>query len=63
MGREDDPKSVVDKDLRVKGVQGLRVVDNSIMPILHSGHAQMPAYGIGEKASDLIKKTWDKDIR
>lgn len=58
MGKASDPKTVVDETLRVKGVKGLRVADCSIMPILHGGHTQMPAYGIGEKAADLIKETW-----
>lgn len=58
MGKADDPQSVVDEKLRVKGVKNLRVADCSIMPILHSGHTQMPAYGIGEKCADLIKETW-----
>lgn len=47
--------SVVDAKLRVHGVEGLRVVDVSIMPIVNNGHTQMPAYAIGEKAADLIK--------
>lgn len=55
MGKEDDPMAVVDAELRVKGVTGLRVADCSIMPTLHGGHTQMPAYGIGEKAADLIR--------
>lgn len=56
MGKlEEDPHAVVDAELRVYGVNNLRVVDVSIMPKLHSGHTQMPAYGIGEKAADLIK--------
>jgi choline dehydrogenase-like flavoprotein len=58
MGKSSDPKAVVDEKLAVKGVKGLRVADCSIMPILHGGHTQMPAYGIGEKAADLIKETW-----
>ncbi|GJN70161.1 hypothetical protein PLIIFM63780_003251 [Purpureocillium lilacinum] len=58
MGTASDPKAVVDEQLRVKGVKGLRVADTSIMPVLHGGHTQMPAYGIGEKAADLIKATW-----
>ncbi|KAG6367318.1 hypothetical protein INS49_001505 [Diaporthe citri] len=49
---------VVDEKLRVKGVTNLRVADVSIMPTLHGGHTQMPAYGIGEKAADLIKEEW-----
>jgi choline dehydrogenase-like flavoprotein len=58
MGKADDPWNVVDEKLRVKGVDGLRVADTSIMPRLHGGHTQMPAYGIGEKAADLIKEAW-----
>lgn len=59
MGKTDDPKTVVDAKLRVKGVNGLRVADCSIMPTLNGGHTQMPAYAIGEKAADLIKEAWD----
>ncbi|EHA50613.1 glucose dehydrogenase short protein [Pyricularia oryzae 70-15] len=58
MGKTDDPKTVVDAKLRVKGVNGLRVADCSIMPTLNGGHTQMPAYAIGEKAADLIKEAW-----
>ena len=56
MGKEDDDMAVVDAKLRVKGVKGLRVTDCSIMPTLHSGHTQMPAYGIGEKAAEYIRE-------
>lgn len=58
MGDLSDESIVVDQNLCVKGVKSLRVVDVSIMPTLHGGHTQMPAFGIGEKAADLIKKTW-----
>ncbi|RCI15184.1 hypothetical protein L249_6941 [Ophiocordyceps polyrhachis-furcata BCC 54312] len=58
MGAASDPMAVVDEKLKVKGVQGLRVVDCSVIPILPCGHTQMPAYGIGEKAADLIKADW-----
>jgi choline dehydrogenase-like flavoprotein len=58
MGKRDDANSVVDEKLRVKGVTKLRVADVSIMPTLNGGHTQMPAYGIGEKAADLIKEEW-----
>jgi choline dehydrogenase-like flavoprotein len=47
--------SVLDSELRVRGVKGLRVADTSVMPLLNQGHTQMPAYAIGEKAADLIK--------
>ena len=55
MGRADDEMAVLDERLRVRGVKGLRVADASVMPTLHGGHTQMPVYGIGEKAADLIK--------
>lgn len=55
MGKSEDPMAVLDTELRVRGVQGLRVADTSIMPLLNQGHTQMPAYAIGEKAADLIK--------
>ncbi|EXK76148.1 hypothetical protein FOQG_19094 [Fusarium oxysporum f. sp. raphani 54005] len=58
MGKASDPNVVLDEKLIVKGVKGLRVVDCSIMPKVNNGHTQMPAYGIGEKAADLIKAAW-----
>lgn len=49
-----DAGSVVDEDLRVRGVQGLRVADASVMPDIIRGHTQAPAMVIGEKAADLL---------
>ncbi|KAJ4327042.1 hypothetical protein N0V84_002542 [Fusarium piperis] len=57
-GKADDAKAVVDEKLRVRGVKNLRVADCSIMPTVNNGHTQMPAYGIGEKAADLVKEAW-----
>jgi choline dehydrogenase len=49
-----DSTSVVDEELRVRGVTGLRVADASVMPDIIRGHTQAPAMVIGEKAADLL---------
>ncbi|KAL7643299.1 UNVERIFIED_CONTAM: hypothetical protein RMT77_006591 [Armadillidium vulgare] len=58
MAPNNDPTRVVDPELRVRGISGLRVADTSIMPIIITGTTNTPAIMIGEKASDLIKNSW-----
>jgi len=54
MGRSDDPMAVVDNALRVIGVEGLRVVDSSVMPSITTGNLNAPTIMIGEKGADHI---------
>jgi choline dehydrogenase-like flavoprotein len=56
MGR--DPLAVVDHELRVHGVAGLRVVDASVMPTLVGGATHAAAVMIGEKGASLVKEGW-----
>ena len=56
MGPESDPTSVVDDELRVRGLEGLRVADASIMPMMLSANINAATMMIADKASDFIRR-------
>ena len=58
MGPKNDSTAVVDPQLQVYSVRGLRVADASIMPYVTSGNTNAPCMMIGEKAADMIRKSW-----
>ena len=55
MGRADDPRAVVDPECRVIGLEGLRVIDSSIMPTITTGNLNAPTIMIGEKGADHVR--------
>ncbi|KAL1124727.1 hypothetical protein AAG570_001350, partial [Ranatra chinensis] len=58
MGAVTDPRTVVDPKLRVLGINGLRVIDASVMPDVPSGNTNAPTIMVAEKGSDIIKEHW-----
>ena len=55
MGRVDDPMAVVDSETRVIGLEGLRVIDSSVMPLVTTGNLNAPTIMIGEKGADHVQ--------
>ena len=58
MGPEEDTEAVVDPSLRVYGINNLRVVDASVMPVIPRANTNAPTIMVAEKASDMIKHKW-----
>jgi choline dehydrogenase len=58
MGPSSDPMAVLDSKLNVYGVEGLRVVDASMMPTITNGNINAPVIMVAEKSADVIKETW-----
>lgn len=58
MGRATDPTAVVSHELKVHGIEKLRIVDTSIIPEPITAHTNAAAFMIGEKAADMIKRQW-----
>lgn len=58
MSAKNASYGVLDPDLRVKGVSGLRVVDSSAFPFVPCAHTMLASYVFGERGADLIKQAW-----
>jgi choline dehydrogenase len=55
-----DELAVVDPELRVYGVEGLRVADASVMPVVPSGNTHAASTLVGERAADLVKEAMSR---
>jgi choline dehydrogenase-like flavoprotein len=58
MGPASDRDAVVDPRLKVYGINGLRVIDSSVMPVVPRAHTNAPTIMIAEKGADLVKEDW-----
>lgn len=54
MGRRNDPNAVTDSRLRVRGLEGLRVIDASVMPTITSGNTSSPTLMIGQRGAEMV---------
>ena len=54
----NDDTAVVDSSLRVRGIEGLRVIDSSVFPTVPSSNTNAPTIALGEKGADLVLKAW-----
>ena len=55
MGAADDPSAVVDPELRVRGIEDLRVIDASVFPVIPGGNTHAPTVMVAERAADLLR--------
>ena len=54
MGKDNDPDAVLDQQLRVRGIEGLRVIDASAMPFIPSGNTNAPTMALASRAVDFL---------